>query len=423
MTAATARHDVACADERIESVLAETLRYARDREYTGWDYADGMSSGFLRALPVDNKWLNIAVQETIKRAPVNVRPYALVEQRRSYMGAALFAMANLNAEAVASQTDGSLAAAQRGSEHVAYVDEAHSLVDWLVENRRREHSGYCGSHRHVFQELDGQRHPSDADVVSTEIGVRALLAARNLDSEYGDLARTAAQFVRNDLDYTETESGARINYATCDGDEHYTLNAIALGGRLFVELHDAFGDEEYRTTGERLLDYVVARQTDIGGWMYREPPSASHLSMDNHHNGFIIDCLQHHEAVTGSDRYAASLSDAVTFYRRRLFEADGAPNWDEERTYPRDIHAAAQGITVFTNAGDLAFANRIIDWVLSTLYGGDGQFYFRQTRWFTKRIVLMRWCQAWMAYALSCYVAAARDVADRRRAVSPERRA
>lgn len=409
MTVGTGRHDIARDDEHVESVLAETLRYVRERDYTGWDYADGMSSQFLQTVPIDNKWLNIAVQETIKRAPVNIRPYALVEQRRSYMGGALFTMANLHADTVASQCpDGALADGDPGVSAVDYTQEASKLADWLVAHRCREHSGFSGSHRHVFQELDGQRRPSDADVVSTEIAVRALLAARQLDSDYADVARTAAQFVRSDLDFTPTETGARINYATCDGDDHYTLNAIALGGRLFVELYDTFGDHQYLTAGRKLLDYVVARQTDLGGWMYREPPSASHLSMDNHHNGFIIDCLQHHASATGSDRYEEALAEALSFYRQRLFDDDGAPNWDESHTYPRDIHAAAQGIIVFTNAGEFTFANRIIDWALSTLYGGDGQFYFRETRWFRKPIVLMRWCQAWMAYALSRYILATR---------------
>jgi hypothetical protein len=61
---------------------------------------------------------------------------------------------------------------------------------------------------------------------------------------------------------------------------------------------------------------------------------------------------------------------------------------------------------VFTEAGNLEFARRIIDWSLEHLYAGDGRFYFREYRHYTKRITLMRWCQAWMAYALSRYLRA-----------------
>jgi hypothetical protein len=61
---------------------------------------------------------------------------------------------------------------------------------------------------------------------------------------------------------------------------------------------------------------------------------------------------------------------------------------------------------VFTYAGELAFARRILRWAFSNLAAGDGGFYYRKERFHTKRAVLMRWCQAWMAYATSEYLAA-----------------
>lgn len=401
-TATTERQRSAAA---VADVLERTLRYARERDYTGWDYADGMSSRLLRAVPVEHKWLNIAVQETIKRAPLNVRRLALVEQRRNYKGTALFTMANLNADELFDRDGGSpeLGRSDGDRSDVDYKQEARSLASWLVENRCKGYNGYCGSHRHVIQQLDGRRYPSDADVVSTAYGTRALLAASELDPVYGGVARTAGQFVHDDLSYTTVDEGARIRYATCDGDDYFTHNAIALGGRLYLDLYADTGREHHRERAEALLDYVASHQADCGGWHYREPPDASHLSMDNHHNGFIVETLQHHAQVTGTDRYADALARGLAFYRETLFDPDGAPNWDEDSAYPKDIHAAAQGIIVFTASGDLSFASRIVDWTLENLYAGDGKFYFRQHRLYTRPIVLMRWCEAWMAYALSLY--------------------
>jgi hypothetical protein len=126
--------------------------------------------------------------------------------------------------------------------------------------------------------------------------------------------------------------------------------------------------------------------------------------MDNHHNGFVIEAFQRYHDVTGMDRYEETLSEALAFYREALFEESGAPNFDEANAYPRDIHAATQGVLVFTYAGDLAFASRILAWTLDALHAGDGRFYFRKHRYHTKRHVLMRWCQAWMAYAISEYL-------------------
>ena len=388
-------------------LLGETLRYAREREYTGWDYGDGMSSRLLQGVSIENKWLNIAVQETIKRAPINVRPLFLVEQRRNYKGTALFAMANLAADRL-DLRDG---ADGRCSESaVDYATEAHECCEWLIEHRTPGYAGFCGAHRHEIQHLDIKGLPEYPDMVSTSYAVQALLAVSDAgldagaESAYPDIVESVADFIDEDLAYEEIPEGARMKYVPTWSSDHYTLNAVALGGVTLLELAARFDESIHRERGEKLLDYVVSRQRPEGGWMYRDPPSASHLSMDNHHNGFVIESLLRHRALTGSSRYADSLDDALAFYRDDLFAPDGAPNWDESSAYPRDIHAAAQGIIVFSRAGAFDVAERILDWTVGNLYAGNGRFHFRRERFYTKRITLMRWCEAWMAYAVATYL-------------------
>ncbi|HET7324990.1 MAG TPA: prenyltransferase/squalene oxidase repeat-containing protein [Halococcus sp.] len=384
-------------------LLEKTLRYAREREYTGWDYADGMSSRVLKGLPFENKWVNLVVQEGIKRAPVNLRPLFLVEQRRNYKGIALFVMANLTAHQLG------LGDRMGGASAVDYEAEARALAEWLVAERTPGYAGFCGASRHEIQYFDKKGLPSWPDMVSTTYAVRALLAAHDAgldtgETDYSKTVRSVADFIYEDLEYEEIEDGARMKYVPTWSSEHYTLNAVALGGITLLELAARF-EGEYRERGEKLLDYVVSRQRPEGGWMYRDPPSSSHLSMDNHHNGFIIESLLRHGELTGSERYSDVLDEALPFYRNQLFEPNGAPNWDESRAYPRDIHGAAQGIIVFSQAGDFESAERVIEWVLGALYAGDGRFYYRKERFYTKHITLMRWCEAWMAYALSTYLA------------------
>lgn len=376
------------------AVIRQTLSYARERDYTGWDYADGMSSRLLDLLPFEWKWSNIAVQETVKRSPVNLRRLFLVEQRRNFKGTALFVLANLNAHALTGEE--------------TYRTEAADLADWLCANQSDEVPEFAGCHRHDLQGLDVKTPAGTPGVVGTTYGVQALLAAGDaIDERYNDVAHTAAAFVLDRLGFEELETGARIDYRPTESDEYYTLNANALGARILLDLHADRPDDDHLAAARDILDYVVSKQTAIGGWMYRDPPTASHLAMDNHHNGFILETLLRYREVVGDGRYDTALGESLAFHRDRLFEADGAPNWDESSAYPRDIHAAAQGILVFTAAGDRDFAARIVDWTLGNLYAGEGRFYFRKQRFYTKRITLMRWCQAWMAYALSEFALAA----------------
>ncbi|RQH00246.1 antibiotic ABC transporter permease [Natrarchaeobius oligotrophus] len=412
-------HDVPAADaatatsvpygeiDRYHSVLDSTLEYARRREYAGPDYGDGMSSQLLQSLPFEHRLVNLVVQEVVKRAPVDVRPLFRVEHRRNYKGAALFSMANLNYHELACRRG------ERGNLAFDPVAEATGLADWLLEERLTAYSGFCGGHRHEIQHLHTKGEPSDPDIVSTAYAVRALLRAAEFDERYAEIARTASDFLIEDLNYREVPEGAKVDYHLNHPDDSYTLNAAALGAGMLVDLYEHAGDDDLVERATKILDHVAAHQTDVGGWPYRIPASASHLSMDSHHNGFIIEAFQRYRDVVDEDRYADTLETALEFYRDELFELDGAPNFDEANAYPRDIHASTQGILVFTREGDLEFADRILRWVLANLQVEEGRFYYRKYRHHTKRVTLMRWCQGWMSYAMSEFLLAVDDANSR----------
>ncbi|ARS90225.1 antibiotic ABC transporter permease [Natrarchaeobaculum aegyptiacum] len=385
--------------EEYPQVLDATLAYARRNEYVGPDYGDGLSSRLLQSLPVENRWLNLAVQETVKRAPVDVRPLFRVEQRRNYKGAALFTMANLNYQELADRGVGVRSAFDPEG-------EAHRLAEWLVDERITDYSGFCGGHRHPIQHLHSKGVPSDPDIVSTSFAVQALLRASHLEESYPDLARTAESFLVEDLNYRECEDGAKIDYHMNHPEDSYTINSAALGAAMLVDLYAFFGDDQLRERATKILDHVASAQTAVGGWPYRLPADASHLSMDSHHNGFVIEAFQRYRDVVDADRYDDTIATGLEFYREELFELDGAPNFDESSAYPRDIHASTQGMLVFTREGDLEMADRILRWVLANLQVRDGQFYYRKYRTHTRRVTLMRWCQGWMAYALSEFLLA-----------------
>jgi len=386
----------------VAATFRDALAYAREREYRGWDYCDGMSSRLRRALPFETRVTNLLFQEGIKRSPVNVRPYLLVEQRRNYAGAGLFAMANVHAHRLGQRFG------RTDLGDVDYAAEATSLADWIVDNRCRGYSGFCGSHGHRIQHLGYRSDVTDPSIVSTVFPAEALLSVAELESDHGSdtnrdyaaVARTAADFVVEDLDYRPVDGGARIDYNVHGSSDHYTINGGALAARLFLALYERFGDATYRERATALLDYIATLQTDRGGWAYRHPSSASHLSMDNFHNGFVIESFLRYARAVDPDRYAETIDRALGFYRTALFEPDGAPNHDESSQYPKDIHDVAEGLILFGKTGQFEFAQRVFDWGVENLSDGEGRFYHRRDRWYTRRYTLMRWSQAWMSHAL-----------------------
>ena len=79
------------------------------------------------------------------------------------------------------------------------------------------------------------------------------------------------------------------------------------------------------------------------------------------------------------------------------------------KIYPNDIHGVAQGIITFTKASKfdpnyLEFAEKIANWGINNLYNGNGKFFYQKGRLWKKKFTLMRWCEAWMSFALSNYI-------------------
>jgi len=373
-----------------EKILSDTLNYSRKRDYIGWDKHDGMSSKIRKKLPFETKWTNLFFQEVIKRAPINLRPVFLVEQRPSPKGLCLFTIANLNAFEVI------------GNEQ--YKEEGQKLIDRVVSHDLEGYDGFCLYHNHQLQGLSKKTEIGTPGIVGTSFGVKALLRASDLDKSYTELARSADNYVKSELHPKRIGTMIKVSYKPTEKTENYTLNANALAARMYIDLYDYFKIERYKRISKGILEFVTSRQTEQGGWMYTDPPSASHLSMDNYHNGFIIESILRYKDVTRSNKFDESLYKGLEFYKEILYENNGSPNWDEKNKYPKDIHAAAEGIVTFTEAGDMEFAKKILDWTLDNLYAGNGRFYYQKNKFYTKRFTLMRWCQAWMAYAISRYL-------------------
>ncbi|MFW6457465.1 MAG: hypothetical protein ACOC0A_04145, partial [Planctomycetota bacterium] len=50
------------------------------------------------------------------------------------------------------------------------------------------------------------------------------------------------------------------------------------------------------------------------------------------------------------------------------------------------------------------WAGRVLEWTLENMWDdADSRFYYQKGRIWTKTFTLMRWCQAWMCYAMSVY--------------------
>jgi hypothetical protein len=391
----------ASAGGRLSTVLAVQERVfetARELDYSGYSKHDALNAPWMERLAGGSRLRRFGFIQTVMRSPVHIRPWLGVRTARNPKGIALFARA--------------LLARDRAAGERRHLDEARSLVEWLIEQGSTDHGGMAWGYPYPWQDVGFFAPRHFPNRVVTCFVAEALLDVYEAtgDGRYRRTAEQAVEFLiaapRTLHEDVETRC---VSYVPSEQVAWIVMDVSALTGAVAARLAALMRDDALTREAGRLLRYVVERQTTYGAWFYAEPPSASHITHDNYHTGFILDAILEHGLASGSTEFANAYRRGLEFYRERLFEADGAPRFMHDQKFPFDIHGAAQGIITFSRS-QAAFgtggdqATRVLDWTLRHMYDRrSGWFYYQKRRYMRTAIRELRWCQAWMAFALGCY--------------------
>jgi hypothetical protein len=375
-------------------VCRSALRWAEERGYAGFDKFDALNSPLLRALAGGSRILRGGFTYLVSRAPVNVRPFLGVKQSQNPKSLALFARSYLSLHTV-TLDEPCLRKGLVLLERLLELSQAHRFSGhcWGAEYPRQSTKFYAEAH-------------SPGAVITAEVAQAFLDAYEETgDRRYLEVAGSAADFITSDLVAVE-ESGAEICFSYIPDSSWKVVNANAKTAGLLARLAAIGRNPTLGSLARRNMAWVVARQTSMGAWFYADPPSASHVSHDNYHTGFVLSSLLEYINVTGEDAWEEAYLNGLEFYERELFLRDGAPKWRSDVVYPMDIHGAAQGILNFALAAarwpeKLDMAERIAAWAIGYMFDREGRFYYQKGPLWIKRYTLMRWCQAWMCYALA----------------------
>ncbi len=377
-----------------ENILKRVLTSAKANDFAGYSKFDALNSPLLSVLSLNNKWLRLMYTQTVKQCPANIRPLLGVRKSRNPKGIALFTRAYLFLyEATGNQQ---------------YLNEAESLLQWLLDNPSLKQHNLCWGYNFTWQSTLFLQNMFEPNVNVTVFVGEALIHAYRVTKEekYLEWARSVARFILNDIPVLlEDENELAIAYVLRKVDA-VVLNNNALAGAFLIKLWKETGDEELRTTATKLITYTVNRRTEYYAWYYTHPKSKSSITHDNYHTGGILDALIEFFEETGDETFMEVYRKGLEYYRKHLFEPDGAPRWMNDRRYPYDIHGAAQGIITFAKAGRLENiypeqAGKIAGWTHANLFRPETDDYaYRNGRFMKWNYSLMRWCNAWMTRAL-----------------------
>jgi hypothetical protein len=366
------------------------LDYVESADYAGYDPYDALNSPLIRLVGRKSKWVRIACTQFLRHCPVNLRPVLGIRKEHNPKGIGLFLWGYSKLYALTKEP--------RYRERVDY------LFSMLERLQSKGCSGHCWGYNFDWQSRTCFRPKGVPTIVNSAFIGHALLDCYECTGLQRalDLAIPIQDFILNDLHRTRDGDSFCFSYTPMDTDMVH--NANMLGASILIRLARHCGAGNGIDAALSGLAYSMRRQNEDGSWYYGEHESQRWI--DSFHTGFNVQALRYILGEGYAREYAPAYEKGVKFYAEHFFLADGTPKYFHDRTYPIDIHAPAQAICFFAGQGreyrDLA--DRIVTWMLESMYSGRGFFYFRKGKFLTNRVPYMRWSQAWAFHALTEYL-------------------
>jgi hypothetical protein len=385
----------------LQTAHRDLWKWCRARGFAGYDPFDGLNSRLFQATPFKNsRAARLAWTQFHKRSPINFRSLARIPRERNAKGIALFALAAL--------------ADFRREPTKENEIEARELLDDLIWMSLKGFRGACWGYNFDWQSRSLFAPRGTPTIVPTAFAVRALCEAAEVISrdEYLPFARTACDFILNDLNRSE-ETSDEVCFSYSPLDRTRVFNASLLAGEMLATVGKSLGETSLIDWAHRAALYVVRRQQQDGSWAYG---GDSHQTWsDNFHTAYILTSLSRTSSVmsepgalaTGSNgQFDNAVRRGYNFWSERLFLNHGWPKYFPDRLYPADVHSAASAIVALVELrgripGSLIFAEQIANWAIENLFDPQGWFYYQNRRFYRVKIPYMRWSEAWMMYALA----------------------
>jgi hypothetical protein len=381
--------------EQFTTVTRKLLAYCQKHDWAGYDPYDALNSRIFQALPfLHFRAARLVLTQFLKRCPINLRPPLLVPRIHNPKGLALFISACIRLSKLG------LAPAQ--------VDVGE-LISKLVTLRSKGYQNWCWGYPFPWQARAALFPRWLPNVICTTFAGNALLDAYDefREKDYLKMAASAADFIRQSLYFEDGDSAACFSYTPLVRSKVH--NANLLGAAFLCRVAKAAGEPKYLPPALKAARFSVAHQCSDGSWDYGESDDPPQRWRDNFHSGYNLCALRCIAQNAATDEFETAIRMGVAFYRRSFFGENAVPKYFHNRTYPIDIHSAAQSIITLIcfkdlHPGNVPLAYSVWRWTLQHLWDERGFFYFQKHPFYTNKIPYMRWSQAWMLAALSTIV-------------------
>ena len=250
----------------------------------------------------------------------------------------------------------------------------------------------------------GLKYPKDYPfaIVSAGIG-HSLLDQYTITKEKRLLATSEriAEFLLNKNGFLKM--GKKICFYYSNLDKYLVHNVNVYTASFLIRLGYLKGLDRYFEIARKAIDFTINQQNTDGSWYYYAYPFSKYVStIDNRHTGYTLVSLKWSNAYLESERIQSSINWGWHFYKNNFILNGRVPKYRIDKTFPIDIHDAAQAILTSLEMGEPQTALTLAKWVIMNMSNEKNEFYFKMYK--NGRVVRMsfiRWSQAWMYRALT----------------------
>ena len=378
-------------EDTIKVTIVKLMNYCKKNKWAGYDPYDALNCEILRGLPfLDFRLFRLGFTQLMKKIPVNLRHLLLIPKTQNPKGLALFLIAFIKIQRIGLV----------GSDEII-----KEITEKLIALRSKKTKYWCWGYNFPWQTRRIIVHRWAPNVVCTSFVADALidLYESNHENRYLDMARSAAEYMLDELYWTEGNSIASFSYPL-PSVRIPVHNANFLGAAVLTRIYRYVGEDKYLEAALKVAQYSVAKQHEDGSWDYGESYTQSWA--DNFHTGYNLCALQTICKNAVTSEFESQIKRGFDYYKKHFFTKDGVAKYFHNKIYPIDIHSIAQSIITLLAFKELDnsavnIANAVFRHAITNMWDEQGYFYYQAHRYYRNRISYMRWSQAWMLLALS----------------------
>jgi hypothetical protein len=376
----------------IHDSILRLFGWLEKNDYRGYDTFDGLSAKLLFPLTFGNRYLQIVLQQGVRRFPVNLRPLLGIAKSHSSKGMGYMARGFIRLH--------------EATDDPVWAQKAKFCLQWLIENQEPGYAGPSWGNHFEYVSRSGRIPKGVPTVVWTSLIGHAFLDGYEhfRDDEYLQIAVSICEHIAHRWSIFPYGDDVCIGY-TPEAKMAGVHNANTLGASILGRTYGYTHNRAYKELAEKALRYSAQRQRPDGSWYYGEPSNLHWV--DNFHTGYVLDSYRHYANGTGDAQFQQATTRGYQFWKNTFFLPDGTPRYYDFKTLPLDIQCCSQAIDTLIffsgqDPGALALALKVAQWTIANMQDRDGHFYYRRySRWIVNKTPTLHWGQATMLCALA----------------------